>query len=199
MKEKWKGGALLAPVPAVLVSCGNGNRINVFTVAWTGIICSHPPKTYISIRPERYSYEFVHSDGVFTINLPTAEQCKELDFCGVRSGRTVNKFKACGFTAEKCNEIDTVSIAECPISIECKVTDIIKLGSHDMFIADILCVDVDSKFIENGKLRLDKCNLISYSHGEYYKLGKKLGKFGYSVEKKTKRKKTVLNKHSGNL
>lgn len=192
MKEKWKGGTLLAPVPAVLVSCGKGDKINVFTVAWTGIICSHPPKTYISVRPERYSYEFVHSDGVFTINLPTAEQCKELDFCGVRSGRTVDKFKECGFTAEKCNEIDTVSIAECPISIECKVTDVLNLGSHDMFIADIICVDVDKQYIENGKLCLDKCNLVSYAHGEYYKLGKKLGKFGYSVEKKsTRRKKTV--------
>ncbi len=191
MKEKWKGGTLLAPVPAVLVSCGKGNKINVFTVAWTGILCSHPPKTYISVRPERYSYEFVHSDGVFTINLPTAEMCKELDFCGVRSGRVVDKFKECGFTAERCFEIDSVSIAECPISIECKVSDVIKLGSHDMFIADIVCVDVDDKYIEDEKLRIDKCDLVSYAHGEYYKLGKKLGKFGYSVEKKIKRKKKV--------
>ncbi len=194
MKEKWKGGTLLAPVPAVLVSCGKGENINAITIAWTGIVCSNPPKTYISVRPERYSYELIHSDGVFTINLPTAEMCRELDFCGVRSGRDVNKFEKCGFTAEKCNEIDTVSIAECPVSIECKVSDVLKLGSHDMFIADIVCVDVDDKYIENGKLCLEKCNLVSYAHGQYYKLGRNLGKFGYSVEKKSTRRKKATRK-----
>ncbi len=190
MKEKWKGSALLAPLPAVLVSCGNGDNKNVFTVAWTGIVCSHPPKTYISVRKERYSYELIKQSGVFAINIPGAALAKATDYCGVKSGRDTDKFADCDMTAAPCFEIDCVSIEECPVTLECSVTDIIPLGSHDMFLADIVSVDVNGEFVEDGKLRLDKCKPFAYSHGEYYELGKKIGSFGYSVTKKsTKRKR----------
>lgn len=188
MKQKWKGSTLLAPVPAVLVCSGKGEEKNVFTVAWTGIINSHPPKTYVSVRPERFSYNLIDNSGVFTINLPTAKMAKQLDFCGVKSGRDVDKFDECGLDAEDCFEIDCVSIAQCPVTLECKVTDKIHLGSHDMFIADIIAVDVDEQYVVDGKLCLDKCDLVAYSHGEYYSLGKKLGSFGYSVMKKSTKK-----------
>jgi len=160
----------------------------VFTVAWTGIINSHPPKTYVSVRPERFSYNLIDNSGVFTINLPTAKMAKQLDFCGVKSGRDVDKFDVCGLDAEDCFEIDCVSIVQCPVTLECKVTDKIHLGSHDMFIADIIAVDVDEQYVVDGKLCLDKCDLVAYSHGEYYSLGKKLGSFGYSVMKKSTKK-----------
>lgn len=190
MKEKWKGSALLAPLPAVLVGCGSGENKNLLTVAWTGIVCSHPPKTYISLRKERYSYDIIKDSGVFTINIPSSELVKSTDFCGVKSGREVDKFDACGLTAGKCFEIDSVSVDECPVSLECRVSDIIPLGSHDMFLADIVAVSVDESVIVDGKLCLDKCKPFAYSHGEYYELGKKLGSFGYSVMKKsTKRKR----------
>jgi len=188
MKQKWKGSTLLAPVPAVLVCSGKGEEKNVFTVAWTGIINSHPPKTYVSVRPERFSYNLIDNSGVFTINLPTAKMAKQLDFCGVKSGRDVDKFDVCGLDAEDCFEIDCVSIVQCPVTLECKVTDNIHLGSHDMFIADIIAVDVDEQYVVDGKLCLDKCDLVAYSHGEYYSLGKKLGSFGYSVMKKSTKK-----------
>ncbi len=178
----------MAPVPAVLVCCGKGEDKNVFTVAWTGIINSHPPKTYVSVRPERFSYDLIDANGVFTINLPTAKMVRELDLCGVKSGRELDKFSLCGFEVEECFEVDTVSIAQCPVTLECKVTDKIHLGSHDMFVADIVCVDVDEKYLYDGKLRLDKCEPVAYSHGEYYALGKKLGSFGYSVMKKSTKK-----------
>lgn len=192
MKERWKGSALLSPLPAVLVSCGNGANKNVFTVAWTGIVCSHPPKTYISVRKERYSYDLIKESGVFVINIPKGSLVKATDFCGVKSGRDTDKFQAMGLTAEQCFDIDTVSVGECPVSIECKVTDVIPLGSHDMFLADILCVQVDEEYIEDGKLRLDKCKLFAYAHGEYFELGKKIGSFGYSVTKKSTKRKRAL-------
>lgn len=188
MKQKWKGSTLLAPVPAVLVCSGKGENKNVLTVAWTGIINSHPPKTYVSVRPERFSYDLIDKGGVFTINLPTAKMVRELDLCGVKSGRDVDKFALCGFDAEDCFEVECVSIAQCPVTLECKVTDKIHLGSHDMFIADIVCVDVDEQYIHDGKLRLDKCEPVAYSHGEYYGIGKRLGSFGYSVMKKSTKK-----------
>lgn len=194
MKQKWKGSTLLAPVPAVLVCCGNGEKANVITIAWTGILNSQPPKTYISVRPERFSYELIDSNGVFTINLPTEDMVKQLDLCGVKSGKNDDKFKLCGFETENCFEIDCVSIAQCPVTLECKVTDKIHLGSHDMFIADILCVDVDEKYVKDGKLCLDKCKLVAYSHGEYFALGKKLGSFGFSVTKKSTIKRKARQK-----
>lgn len=194
MKQKWKGSTLLAPVPAVLVCSGSGEKANVITIAWTGILNSQPPKTYISVRPERFSYEMIDSNGVFTINLPTEDMVRQLDLCGVKSGKNEDKFKLCGFEKENCFEIDSVSIAQCPVTLECKVTDKIHLGSHDMFIADILCVSVDEKYVKDGKLCLDKCKLVAYSHGEYFALGKKIGSFGFSVTKKSTIKRKARQK-----
>jgi len=184
-KIKWKGGTLLAPVPAVMVTCGDMEKPNIITVAWTGIICSDPPKTYVSIRPERYSYNIIKEKGEFAINLTTTNLKRATDLCGVKSGAKIDKFKAAKLTPEKANEVSCPIIGESPLSLECKVTDIIHLGSHDMFVADIVAVDVDEKLInENGKLNLSKAGLMAYAHGGYYELGKKIGSFGFSVKKK---------------
>lgn len=189
-KIKWKGGTLLAPVPAVMVSCGSLEKPNVLTVAWTGILCTNPPKTYISIRPERFSYPLIKESGKSVINLTTEQLVRAADFCGVRSGRDVDKFAECRLTTVPALELDdTPMIAESPISIECRVTDIVPLGTHDMFIADIVSVAVDPGLVnEAGALRLDKAGLAAYAHGEYFALGKKLGSFGFSVKKKKKRR-----------
>ena len=191
-KISWKGGALLAPVPAVMVSCGSMEAPNIVTVAWTGITCTHPPKTYISLRKSRHSYGLIKESGCFVINLTTEALVRATDFCGVRSGRDVNKFEFCHLTPETSEQVSCPSIAESPLSIECKVTDIIELGSHDMFLADIVGVRVDESLMdENGRLALEKAGLAAYCHGEYFSLGKKLGKFGYSVEKKKKKRKPI--------
>ena len=184
-KVKWSGGALLAPVPAVLVTCGNEKRSNVFTVAWTGILNTIPAKTYIAVRKERFSYNLIKNSGEFAINLTTKDLVKATDFCGVRSGKDINKFKVMNLTKQKANEISCPIIGESPVSIECKVTDIVKLGSHDMFMADIVAVDVAEDLIDSrGRLELEKAGLIAYCHGEYFALGDKLGKFGYTVKKR---------------
>ena len=188
MKQLWKGGTLLSPLPAVPVSLGSMENPNIITIAWTGILCSDPPKTYISVRKERYSYELLKEYGEFVINLPVASILRSIDFCGVRSGRDVDKFKACSLTAVPSLTLGVPSIAESPVCLECKVSDVVPLGSHDMFIADIVAVNVDESIISNGKLCLEKAHLVSYAHGSYYALGKKLGSFGYSVKKKRTRK-----------
>lgn len=186
-KIKWKPGTLTAPVPPVLVSCSDGEHDNLITVAWTGILSSDPPKTYISLRPERYSYELVKKSGEFTINLPSSHIIRSIDFCGVRSGRDVDKFEACRLTKEAGNEVSCPSVAESPISIECRVTDEIDLGSHHMFMADIVGVNVDERYVdEKGKLHIEKCALAAYAHGSYFAMGKKIGSFGYSVKKRKK-------------
>ncbi len=185
MKQKWKGASLLSPLPAVLVCCGNGVKKNVLTVAWTGIVNSKPPKTYISVRPERFSHKLIEESGVFAINIPTEEIVRELDLCGVKSGKDTDKLALCGFETEECFDIDCFSIAKCPVTLECRVTDKVPLGSHDMFLADIVCVDVDEEYIKDGRLCLEKSRPVAYSHGEYYGLGKKLGSFGFSVIKKS--------------
>lgn len=186
-KVSWKGGALLAPLPAVMVSCGSVEKPNVLTVAWTGIINTQPPKTYISLRKSRYSYDLIQNSGTFVINLVPSTLVKACDFCGVRSGRDTDKFKTCNLTAEESFSVDAPSIAECPLSLECRVTDVIELGSHDMFLADIVSVAVKKDLIDqNGRLALEKAGLLAYVHGEYYTLGKKIGSFGYSVKKKRK-------------
>ena len=190
-KIKWKGSTLLAPVPPTMVTCGDDDKSNVLTVAWTGIINSHPPKTYISVRPERYSHKLISEKREFVINLTSAPLVRAADFCGVRSGKDMDKFEVCSLHKEKANEVSCPLIAESPLSIECKVTDIVSLGTHDMFIADIVAVDVNEELLdEEGKLRLDKADLAAYSHGEYFALGKKLGTFGFSVKKKRKKKHT---------
>lgn len=189
-KITWKPGALLNPVPSVLVSCGDINNMNILTIGWTGIINTIPPMTYISVRPERYSYELIKNSGEFVINLTNKKLVKAVDFAGVRSGRNIDKFKELGLTPEKASIITSPMIMESPVSIECKVKEIIPLGSHHMFLADIVATNIDEQYIdENGKLHLDKANLITYSHGEYFELGQKLGTFGFSVRKKKKKKK----------
>lgn len=184
-KIKWRGGALLAPLPPVLVSCGSVERPNALTVAWTGIINTIPPKTYVSIRPTRYSYELIRESGEFVINLATSELIRAVDFCGVRSGREVDKFARMKLTPVPAQEVSAPLIDECPLSLECRVTQVLSLGSHDMFLADILAVQVDERLVDaNGKLHLDRCGLAAFAHGEYFELGKKLGSFGFSVRKK---------------
>jgi len=190
-KLKWKGGTLLAPLPAVMVSCGSMEKPNIITIGWTGILCSDPPKTYVSVRPSRYSYALIKESGKFVINLTTEELMKATDYCGVRSGKDHDKFAECKLAAVPALELeDTPVIAQCPISLECRVTDIIPLGSHDMFMADIVAVDVSPELVdENGALHLEKAGLISYAHGDYFAKGKKLGDFGISVRKKNTSKR----------
>ena len=188
-KIKWRGGALLAPVPPTMVTCSDGEHDNVFTVAWTGIVNTIPPKTYISIRPSRYSYDIIKKSGVFAINLTCKSLVRSADTCGVYTGRKVDKFKRCGLTKEPASEIACPLISESPLSLECRVTDIIPMGSHDMFLADIVAVDVDERLLdENGKLHLERAELVAYSHGDYFELGKRMGTFGFSVAKKKKKK-----------
>ena len=189
-KKSFKGGTLLAPLPPAMVSCGDMENSNIITIGWTGILNTHPPKTYISVRPSRHSYNMIKESGEFVINLPTSELVKAADFCGVRSGKDVDKFAVCGITAEASTEVSAPSLAESPLSIECRVTDVIPLGSHDMFMADIVAVTVKEELISaDGKLRLDKSGMIAYAHGEYFELGKKIGFFGFSVQKKKKKHK----------
>lgn len=184
-KVSWKPATMVYPVPAVMVSCRDkSGKDNIITVAWTGIICSDPVMVYISVRPERYSYHMIEESGEFVINLTTEALVKKTDFCGVRSGRDIDKWEACGLTRGRAFKVEAPVIEESPVNIECAVENIIKLGSHDMFIAKVLAVDVEERFIdERGRLALDKCKLTAYSHGEYFALGKLLGTFGYSVKK----------------
>ena len=190
-KLHWPGGALTAPVPPALVTCGSldGGDANVLTIAWTGIINTVPPKTYVSVRPKRHSYPIIKAHGEFVVNLPTAALIRAVDSCGVYTGAKMNKFERFGLTPEAASVVSAPVIAECPLSLECRVTDVIPLGSHDMFLADIVAVDVcESLLDESGKLHLDRAGLLAFAHGEYFELGKKLGTFGYSVRKKKKRR-----------
>lgn len=184
-KIKWKAGTFIYPVPAAMVSCGDMKKANIITVAWTGIINTNPAMCYISIRPERYSHDIIKENGEFVINLTTEKLAFATDWCGVRSGKDYDKFKEMHLTKEKANCIKAPLIKESPVSIECKVKQIIPLGSHDMFMAEVLSIDVDKKYIdEKGAFDISKCNLIAYANGGYYTLGKKRGKFGFSVKKK---------------
>ena len=186
-KKTLRGGALLAPLPPTMVSCGDMENSNIITIGWTGVLNTIPPKTYISVRPTRHSYEMIKENGEFVINLTPSNLVKEADYCGIYTGKKVNKFEKCKLTKVKGTQIDTPMIEECPVNIECRVTDIIPLGSHDMFMADILAVNVNEElFDKEDKMHLDKANLICYSHGEYFELGKKIGKFGFSTNKKKK-------------
>lgn len=190
-KEVWKAGNMLNPVPAVMVSVADkeGNA-NILTVAWAGTICTNPPMLSISVRPERYSYHMIKETNEFVVNLTTKNLVKETDFCGVRSGRDVDKYKELGLTKSKMEHVSAPGIAESPVNIECKVRKIEELGSHHMFIADVVGVVVDDKYFdETNRFHINDTNLIMYSHGEYFALGEKLGKFGYSVKKSKKNKK----------
>ena len=189
-KIKWKGGALIAPVPPVMVSSGDMENSNIMTVAWTGIINTIPPKTYISVRPRRHSYNMIKESGEFVINLTPSKLIKEADYCGIYTGAKVDKFAKCNLTRGEATEVKAPLIEECPLSLECRVTDIIPLGTHDMFLADIVAVDVDEELLDKeGKLHLERAGLAAFAHGEYYDLGKKIGYFGFSTAKKKKKKK----------
>lgn len=190
-KLMWKPGTMLYPVPPVMVSCVNNEGAkNIITIAWTGIICSDPAMLYISVRPERHSYSMIKETGEFVVNIPNRKLAFATDFCGVKSGKNIDKFEQLKLTPGKSNLVAAPYIEECPISLECKVKDIVKLGSHDMFIAEIMCVDVDESLLDNkGKLHLNKADLICYTHGEYRTLADSLGTFGYSVRKKVMKKR----------
>ena len=192
-KQSWKGSTLLNPEPPVLVSCGGLDKPNLITIGWTGTICTQPSMVSISVRPERYSHQLLCESGQFAINLPTEKLVRAIDWCGVKSGRDVDKFAACGLHASPGSVLtDCPVLEESPVNLECRITQRIPLGSHDLFLAEVVACDVDESLLdEKGKLCLDKANLIVYSHGEYLALGKKLGTFGYSVRKKKsiKRKK----------
>lgn len=186
LREHWRAGNMLYPLPAVMVSCGRpGEKPNIITVAWAGTICSSPAMVSISVRPSRYSYAILRETGEFVINLTTENLAYAADFCGVRSGREVDKFAQLHLTAEKAVHINAPIIAESPVNIECRVQQVLELGSHHMFIAEVMGVDVDGKYLDkNGKLHLNQAGLMVYSHGEYFGLGRALGKFGYSVQKR---------------
>lgn len=190
-KQSWKPGTLIYPLPAVLVSCGaTPEEYNLLTIAWTGTVCTNPPMCYISVRKERHSYDIIRRTGEFVINLTTEEIARATDWCGVKSGRNVNKWEAMGLTPMANNHVAAPLVAESPLSICCKVRQVVELGSHDMFIADVVGIEADERFIdpETGKFSLDKARPIVYSHGEYFRLGEMIGHFGWSVrKKKTKR------------
>ena len=189
-KTMWKPGTFIYPLPAVLVSSGNMEKSNLITVAWTGILNTNPAVVYISVRPSRYSYELIKNSGEFVINLTNEDLVKATDWCGVKSGRDVDKFKEMNLTKEKANFVSCPMLKESPVSVECKVREIQELGSHHVFIADVLAINADSEYIdEKGAFDISKCNLIAYSNGHYYSLGKKLGRFGFSVQKKNKNAK----------
>ena len=189
-KIKWRGGALTAPVPPAMVTCGDMERSNIITVAWTGITNTVPPKTYISVRPSRFSYGLIKESGEFVINLTPATLIKEADYCGIYTGAKVDKFAKCGFTKEAASEVACPVIAESSLSLECRVTDVIELGSHHMFMADIVAIDVDDSLLdESGKMHLERAGLAAFAHGEYFELGRKIGKFGFSAQKKRKKVK----------
>ena len=191
-KQIWKPGNMVYPLPAVMVSTADkkGNT-NILTIAWTGTVCTNPALVYISVRPERYSYHMIKESGEFVINLTTEELIRATDFCGVRSGKDMDKWKECRLTEGKAVSLEYAPVIEqSPVNIECKVKSIQELGSHHMFLAEVTAVQADEKYMdENGKFELNKTGLLAYSHGEYLGLGKRLGTFGYSVRKKPAGKK----------
>lgn len=189
-KQAWKPGNMLYPVPAVMVSCQRKNENpNIITVAWAGTICSTPAMVSISVRPSRYSYDIIKETGEFVINLVTKELTFATDYCGVKSGREIDKFKEMHLTPSESKIVQAPGIEESPVNIECKVVEIKSLGTHDMFIAEVVGVNVDDMYIdETEKFNLNSTGLVTYSHGEYFELGHKIGKFGYSVQKKRKSK-----------
>lgn len=189
-KESWKGSVIISPLPPVLVSCGTEEKPNVLTVAWTGILCTQPPVTYISLRKERFSYDIIKDSGEFVINLPTAELVRAVDYCGVKSGRDTDKLKDTGLKVSKASEVTAPIIVQSPVNVECRVREIVPLGTHDMFIADIVKVDAAKELLDDkGRLALERAGLLAYAHGGYFPLGAKLGSFGFTVRKNKKKKK----------
>ena len=184
-KIQWKPGTMLYPVPAVLVTSRFNNRDNIITLSWVGTICTNPPMLSISIRPERYSYTLIKKSMEFVVNIPSVDLTFAVDYCGVKSGKNIDKFKQLGLHQEKAFKVNAPLIKESPVSIECKVKKIIPLGSHDMFISEVICVDVDPSLIDSKKrFHLENIKLLCYNHGHYCYTSKPIGKFGYSVKKK---------------
>jgi len=185
-KQSWKPGNMLYPVPAVLVSCkGRDTKPNLITIAWAGTVCSSPPMVSISVRPERYSYEMIRETGEFVINLTTKELARATDYCGVVSGRDVDKWEKMQLTPMPSQMIKAPGVKESPVNLECKVAQVLELGTHHMFLAEIVAVHVDEKYMDDkGRFNLEKSNPVAYSHGTYFVLGEELGRFGYSVRKK---------------
>jgi len=187
-KQIWKAGNMLYPLPAVLVTCSDGVRDNVFTVSWAGTVCTDPPMVSISVRPQRYSHELIRKSREFVIALTTGRLAAAADYCGVASGRAEDKFAAAHLTREKASLVGAPLIAESPVNIECRVKQIIPLGSHDLFLAEVAAVQVDEAYLDaRGRLDLQKADLLASSHGEYFTLGKRIGRFGYSVRKSSAR------------
>lgn len=189
-KRTLTPGTLLSPLPAALVSCGTYEKPNIITIAWTGIVNSKPPMTYVSIRPERYSHQIITERREFVINLPSEKLAKRVDLCGMKTGAKTDKFKLCGFEKSPAGSLaDCPVIMDCPVQLECKVKEVLKLGSHDMFLAEIVSVQADDDlFDKDGRLLLHKAGILGYSHGEYVAMGRKLGSFGFSVRKKGTKK-----------
>lgn len=188
-RKSFKAGALTAPLPPVMVTVGDMECSNIITIGWTGILSTIPPRTYISVRPQRHSYKMLKDKGEFVINLTTASQAKTVDYVGIYTGAKVDKFKECGLTKIASKEVSAPTIAECPFSLECRVIEVIPMGTHDVFIADIVSVSADESIIdEAGKIRFDKADLMAYAHGEYFALGEKLGSFGFSTKKPSQKK-----------
>ena len=187
-KVMWKPGTFVYPIPAVMVSCGTMENSNIITVAWTGTINTDPAMAYISVRPSRHSYNIIKEQKEFVINLTTKNLARATDWCGVKTGAKVDKFKEMHLHKEKANFVQCPMIKESPVSIECRVKEIKELGSHHMFIAEVLAIHADDKYIdEKGAFDISKCDLVAYANGGYYVLGKKVGKFGFSVQKKKKK------------
>lgn len=185
-KTVWKSGTFIYPIPAVMVTCGNMEKSNIITVAWTGILNTDPATVYISVRPQRFSNKIIRETGEFAINLTNSKLVYATDWCGVKSGADVDKFKEMKLTKEELKFIKCPGIKESPVTIECKVKEIKNLGSHDLFVAEVLSIDADEKYIdEKGAFDISKCDLIAYANGKYFELGKQVGTFGFSVRKKT--------------
>lgn len=195
---RLKGGALSAPVPPALVTVSDGDEKNVLTVAWTGILATVPPTTYISVRPRRHSYRLLQNSREFVLHLPPATLAEKVDFCGIYTGAKVDKFEKCDFTLLPSDEVAAPTIAECPVALECRVKEILPMGSHDVFVSEIVSVSVNEDLMDrNGKLRLERANLLAFGHGEYYALGKKAGVFGFSAVRR-RRGKPHSAKKKGN-
>ena len=199
-RKSLKAGALTAPLPPVLVTVGDMERSNIITIGWTGILSTIPPRTYISVRPERYSHGILMEKREFVINLTTVPMARRVDYAGIYTGAKVDKWEKCGFTKTESLHVSAPTIKECPLSLECKVTEVISMGSHDVFIADIVSVSCDDGMLDgDGKLRFDNANLLAYAHGEYFALGEKVGRFGFSTDKvkKSAGKRTDEKKEDG--
>jgi flavin reductase (DIM6/NTAB) family NADH-FMN oxidoreductase RutF len=186
-KQSWKPGNVLSPAPPVLVSCGGtkGWKQNLITIAWAGNVCSDPPMLSISVRPERYSFEIIRTTREFVVNVPSLKQARAVDWCGVVSGRSEDKFVGAGLTPALALKVSPPIVLECPINIECRVKESLVLGTHTMFVAEVVAVQVSADLLDGkGRLRLEKCGLLAYAHGEYFVLGRRIGKFGFSVRKR---------------